>query len=233
VASRRKAAVVVPAEVRAPFLAEGEDGARHRRRIGLALGAVFVLAGAIIAAAGGRDAPAFMAGGLVLGAFLAGIGLIAAGEARGRARVRAARALIDAGAFEAAVVDLKDVSAGPGSRDEADYLVALAYDRQGATKLAAGCYRRYLEDHEDGRWAVEAKVRLEELDQAARVASIDVKGAKQGEDCPFCKCPVGDELSVECGACGTRHHMACYQEQGGCSVYGCASKGARVPVKDA
>jgi TM2 domain-containing membrane protein YozV len=41
--------------------------------------------------------------------------------------------------------------------------------------------------------------------------------------CPYCRVPF-DEASppkVFCTACGTPHHEDCYQENGGCTVFGC------------
>ncbi|HEY7402493.1 MAG TPA: NINE protein [Candidatus Angelobacter sp.] len=48
--------------------------------------------------------------------------------------------------------------------------------------------------------------------------------------CPYCRMPF-DESSpprVFCTACGTPHHEDCYQENGGCTVFGCA----RAPADD-
>src|SRR6185312_1418492 len=41
--------------------------------------------------------------------------------------------------------------------------------------------------------------------------------------CPYCRMPF-DEASppkIFCTACGTPHHEDCYQENGGCTVFGC------------
>jgi TM2 domain-containing membrane protein YozV len=43
--------------------------------------------------------------------------------------------------------------------------------------------------------------------------------------CPYCRAPVDeqqDEMLV-CPACGTPHHADCFHENGGCTVFGCAS----------
>jgi TM2 domain-containing membrane protein YozV len=48
--------------------------------------------------------------------------------------------------------------------------------------------------------------------------------------CPYCRMPF-DEASpprVFCTACGTPHHEDCYQENGGCTVFGCK----RAPADD-
>ena len=48
--------------------------------------------------------------------------------------------------------------------------------------------------------------------------------------CPYCRMPF-DEASpprVFCTACGTPHHQDCYEENGGCTVFGCS----RAPADD-
>jgi hypothetical protein len=41
-------------------------------------------------------------------------------------------------------------------------------------------------------------------------------------ECPFCKTSLGEsEHLVECSKCGAGHHLGCWYEQGGCSVFGC------------
>ncbi|MCI0607145.1 ankyrin repeat domain-containing protein [bacterium] len=42
--------------------------------------------------------------------------------------------------------------------------------------------------------------------------------------CPFCKAPFGKEKIVRCSVCGTRHHAACWNEHGRCSLYNCPGK---------
>lgn len=40
--------------------------------------------------------------------------------------------------------------------------------------------------------------------------------------CPICKCPMkSDQLRTECPDCRTEYHSDCWQENGGCGVYGC------------
>ncbi len=40
--------------------------------------------------------------------------------------------------------------------------------------------------------------------------------------CPYCRCPLlPDEAQVVCPSCQTPHHADCYQENGGCTVFGC------------
>jgi TM2 domain-containing membrane protein YozV len=42
--------------------------------------------------------------------------------------------------------------------------------------------------------------------------------------CPYCRTPVdaGSEEELLCTGCGTPHHKDCYQENGGCTVFGCS-----------
>lgn len=48
--------------------------------------------------------------------------------------------------------------------------------------------------------------------------------------CPYCRMPFeeGGPAKVFCTACGTPHHEDCYQENGGCTVFGCS----RAPADD-
>jgi TM2 domain-containing membrane protein YozV len=49
--------------------------------------------------------------------------------------------------------------------------------------------------------------------------------------CPYCRMPFdnGDApAKIYCAACGVPHHEDCYQENGGCTVFGCA----RAPADD-
>ncbi len=48
--------------------------------------------------------------------------------------------------------------------------------------------------------------------------------------CPYCRMPFseGAPPKIFCTACGTPHHEDCYQENGGCTVFGCA----RAPADD-
>jgi TM2 domain-containing membrane protein YozV len=41
--------------------------------------------------------------------------------------------------------------------------------------------------------------------------------------CPYCRGPIGAGESFECSGCGTPHHQDCYQENGGCTVFGCSA----------
>lgn len=42
--------------------------------------------------------------------------------------------------------------------------------------------------------------------------------------CPYCRTPIdaGSEEESLCSGCGTPHHKDCYQENGGCTVFGCS-----------
>src|SRR5215472_10382089 len=49
--------------------------------------------------------------------------------------------------------------------------------------------------------------------------------------CPYCRMPF-DEASppkIFCTACGMPHHEDCYQENGGCTVFGCPKAPADDP----
>jgi TM2 domain-containing membrane protein YozV len=48
--------------------------------------------------------------------------------------------------------------------------------------------------------------------------------------CPYCRMPFDESgpARIFCTACGMPHHEDCYQENGGCTVFGCA----RAPADD-
>lgn len=48
--------------------------------------------------------------------------------------------------------------------------------------------------------------------------------------CPYCRMPFDESAppTIYCTACGVPHHEDCYQENGGCTVFGCA----RAPADD-
>lgn len=50
------------------------------------------------------------------------------------------------------------------------------------------------------------------------------------EVCPYCRAPIlADELVKSCDGCSTRHHQDCYEENGGCTIFGCTSAPAEEP----
>lgn len=51
-----------------------------------------------------------------------------------------------------------------------------------------------------------------------------------GQVCPYCRTPIDAEIeALDCPSCGTPHHQECWDENGGCTVFGCAS----APVEEA
>ena len=165
------------------------------------------------------------------------LGLIATGVLREGQDVRLAEQLIDHGHHEAAIRRLKKHQ----EHEQASWLIAVAYDKQGASELALESYREYLRRHEDeGVWRVEARVRLRELEAkpapaegAVVVQAEPAREPRLAAHCPFCKdALLPDAPSAECAACGTPHHLSCYEEQKGCAVYGCKSHKARARVQE-
>ena len=49
--------------------------------------------------------------------------------------------------------------------------------------------------------------------------------------CPYCRGPIeaGTEQQKVCEGCGTPHHVDCYEENGGCTVFGCSAAPAEEP----
>lgn len=50
------------------------------------------------------------------------------------------------------------------------------------------------------------------------------------EVCPYCRAPiVAEEPQKACEGCGTVHHPDCYEENGGCTIFGCSCAPAEEP----
>jgi TM2 domain-containing membrane protein YozV len=49
--------------------------------------------------------------------------------------------------------------------------------------------------------------------------------------CPYCRAPFDDVngQAIECEGCGTPHHADCYEENGGCTVFGCSKAPGEEP----
>ncbi len=48
--------------------------------------------------------------------------------------------------------------------------------------------------------------------------------------CPYCRAPITpEEAQTVCTGCGTVHHTDCYEENGGCTIFGCACAPAEEP----
>jgi hypothetical protein len=49
--------------------------------------------------------------------------------------------------------------------------------------------------------------------------------------CPYCRGPIEADAEQQkvCEGCGTPHHLDCYQENGGCTVFGCSAAPAEEP----
>jgi len=41
--------------------------------------------------------------------------------------------------------------------------------------------------------------------------------------CPYCRTEVGERERKDCAGCGTPHHPDCFEENGGCTVFGCSN----------
>lgn len=41
--------------------------------------------------------------------------------------------------------------------------------------------------------------------------------------CPYCHDALTGGLAGDCAGCGTRHHLVCFADHGGCSTHGCGS----------
>jgi TM2 domain-containing membrane protein YozV len=50
--------------------------------------------------------------------------------------------------------------------------------------------------------------------------------------CPYCNTDIeaGDDNGTSCPACGAAHHQDCWQENGGCTIFGCVAAPADEPA---
>ncbi len=68
---------------------------------------------------------------------------------------------------------------------------------------------------------------LEEADKFCQTCGTARKGASSktsftGKTCPFCQFPIKqDSETVLCSSCKIPHHRECWQENGGCTTFGC------------
>jgi len=47
-----------------------------------------------------------------------------------------------------------------------------------------------------------------------------------GKTCPYCQTPIKPNVPVHvCDACGIPHHLECWQQNGGCTTFGCSGAG--------
>lgn len=50
------------------------------------------------------------------------------------------------------------------------------------------------------------------------------------EVCPYCRASIIEEEPITaCVGCGTKHHRDCYEENGGCTIFGCSCAPAEEP----
>jgi TM2 domain-containing membrane protein YozV len=49
--------------------------------------------------------------------------------------------------------------------------------------------------------------------------------------CPYCRAPIeqNEAQTVLCPGCGTPHHADCFEENGGCTIFGCSAAPAAEP----
>ncbi len=67
-----------------------------------------------------------------------------------------------------------------------------------------------------------------DLEEVARPSADEAEAI--GKTCPYCRFPIkpGQAVTI-CSECGVPHHSECWEENGGCTTYGCrgASQGER------
>jgi hypothetical protein len=72
---------------------------------------------------------------------------------------------------------------------------------------------------------------LERLDRVAlALEEIELPPVESGGrlSCPYCRAAIGDlDAVARCERCATPYHPTCFEENGGCAVYGCLNRSAR------
>lgn len=80
------------------------------------------------------------------------------------------------------------------------------------------------------RWRKQHQLDIELLDAPPSDATAPASGRRTSAHpaldapgvCPYCQTPIAtDADGIRCPACRTPHHRQCWQENGGCAVYGC------------
>lgn len=65
--------------------------------------------------------------------------------------------------------------------------------------------------------------------EAALSLIAELSAPPKFSECPYCKNPVRDETHViVCERCHTPHHLECWHEKDGCSVFGCSAEMGRI-----
>jgi Prokaryotic RING finger family 1 len=60
------------------------------------------------------------------------------------------------------------------------------------------------------------------------MAQLVVDAGSVGKPCPYCRFPLKSGMTAEsCDACSTIHHRECWEEGGGCAVFGCVNAGVQ------
>ncbi len=61
-----------------------------------------------------------------------------------------------------------------------------------------------------------------DIDLEESAESVPAPAEAGGKICPYCRFPIkpGQEITT-CPECGVPHHAECWQENGGCTTYGC------------
>lgn len=89
-------------------------------------------------------------------------------------------------------------------------------------KVAALCGRR------------RAPLAIKARERAARAEAYEWTGGGADALCPYCRDGLGADLeAVACARCGTLHHAACFDEAGGCTIFGCGARATRGRAREA
>lgn len=56
---------------------------------------------------------------------------------------------------------------------------------------------------------------------------------KKGKDCPYCLSPLNEgEVLLRCEKCDSIHHQECWQDNRGCTIYGCTGRRGSQVLED-
>jgi len=70
-------------------------------------------------------------------------------------------------------------------------------------------------------WTAKGRVSAE---SDVDIELLETRQDKAPDLCPYCRFPIeGSRPVIRCPQCGTPHHRECWQENGGCTTYGCSA----------
>jgi hypothetical protein len=120
--------------------------------------------------------------------------------------------------------ELEEIASGVASRRTGSLAVSREIREAVQTLLASGDETILFIDRDAVRFEGYARGPLEPVVRALlRLAGPGFLLTRHAGPslCPFCKEAVSEAERHACEKCGSEHHRECYEEHGGCAIYGC------------